>query len=1314
MAKRNIRIYRCTLFNFGNYLFRFGGRGPQTEGVVSRWTKNLQAIGEREVLSGELVEMSVKITEASHPLNHNTRVRFEILEEDHILTGWLDDRIISYLGTGTPPSSEEFPTVRKNTHFQRMAPGETLQAAVESFKALHPADFNNHILIFEQAGDRPAYNIIAWWEAQRLEDFVNSEFYFIVNVDDVFEDQSEEILDVTEGQAETRAIGPSVWLRLRGRMLDAHPFDPNVPEPLPNVEIRGGGRTATTNAAGEYTLDGFFVFDNQNLEVSRPGVDALVLRVNVSGATTGPVTIIVSDTRTRTEYARVVRSAPLNVTAPIDTALTDLSLIVHKIHGKVFWPDSRRVNDRNYTGTPLAGKRVYVSPLAEGAIGQQRPADSSTWATLKSRPDIHRSGRPGRFTQGELTAHDGAFEIKFIDLSVDRRYFVWVESLDLTTNVESPEYMVRTFYVELLELIGSSANLVANVGRHLIDHTYNLTVDPVRWGVESFKVVNWTLDTGGVETRAIRPQRDAKAAYETLQAAGERLNFDPATKILSDYNLQCLPVVPIFEASDKQSDHARTAHAGLQEAMDRVFPRGHFADEVRFVLDARRIVTAIDLSVGVWDGVWNPGDVNTSRQRRLCELLEKTFLVSPQLPSAHLPRVEDARWRFDAITLADYALISIPIPPPLNQAVVANRRLDADWVPVLQPVSPRLVGLAAGRHLFLAPGHGFFDDNPPSNNPADWRSERGGYNFGAGEDENDAYMAAEVDSIARRQGMLVTPVRELRDFTISGVVHPVNNVFNPSPNPNFLRLWQQNPMYFLGSQRNAIIVGPGTNLGQLAGDHNDKGIEARWRLAAQLAGGANPIDIFLAIHTNALNGVSRGVSAIYLNVTISTVNPNEANTIGQDFATRLRDRIVDRCHANRRNVVSVRQLGNPIADLQRTFDHWTQNIGGTSAHWPRVRNAPPAPAAWNHRTFPRTIPVALLEVAFHDNTEDAALLSRAWFRRLAGEAMAFAVEEQLRSDPNPITRADMVRLLTATFGLTARIRGLVANNNAIGGDIGNYIQTATGEVVPVPANNLDAAVTAIEAATNRYTRSDFVTDLRDILADRAGYDANAAADIENFVTILILAGGTLANMRRPNTPVSRSEAASFIATAFGWSPATLNAVINQQVGGTTLMQQLDGADHPDKYLPRIEAQDLMGRIRGLNPQHIYRIIDLYLADEMYNRLSESIIQPGQPPQYSVRAGSRITLVADTKGTPWQADLNDLRFSISDGSGFNQVLTGSMRTRSRLGSVVWNVSLPTQDEEEPQSYRISISINHRTQANQNLQFEKEIHIFVLPT
>jgi hypothetical protein len=415
--------------------------------------------------------------------------------------------------------------------------------------------------------------------------------------------------------------------------------------------------------------------------------------------------------------------------------------------------------------------------------------------------------------------------------------------------------------------------------------------------------------------------------------------------------------------------------------------------------------------------------------------------------------------------------------------------------------------------------------------------------------------------------------------------------------------------------------------------------------------------------------------------------------------------LTDHCGLIRRNVAPAPE---GWGDLRETFDYWTQPVAGNnnSATWPKAQNMPPAPAGWQHNQFPRRIASALVEVAFHDNQHDAALLSQAWFRRCAGEAISMAVEDQLRANPDPLIRAEMTRLLRADFGPTLRIQGLLADNTGmVANATRDYLMTATGEAVLVPAANLDAAVTAVETARSRYTRQIFVTALRDALAERAGYPNGAAAQIEQFVTAPILSGATMANLSRPNAPITRAEAASFIASALGWSPANLDTVLGRQVGGNALMPQLDGAAHPDKFIPSIEATDLMAGIQVIDPLEIYQVTDLYLADEQFNNLGG---ESDHPRQYTLRTGDRIRLAANMRGIPWRVEVNNhLQFSIRNSSGFNQAIAGADRNRRRLASAVWTVALPASGR-----YQLLIAINHQTQPNKTLRHEAQAQLSVL--
>ena len=200
MAKRGT-LYRCNLFSFG---------GPQTKGVQPQWTLGLATIG-GEVLSGQRVELYVTVDAGTHVLAADSQVRFDILEQDFFLTGGLDDRTVSLVGTGAAPSDEGFITEFRTTLFQTLAEGESVQDRVLSFIWDHPDNYLKYLLIIEEnSTPTHQFHVLTWWDAHRLRDRLNSEFYFIVNVDGAFEAQSEPVLNVSATPVETRIIEVSL------------------------------------------------------------------------------------------------------------------------------------------------------------------------------------------------------------------------------------------------------------------------------------------------------------------------------------------------------------------------------------------------------------------------------------------------------------------------------------------------------------------------------------------------------------------------------------------------------------------------------------------------------------------------------------------------------------------------------------------------------------------------------------------------------------------------------------------------------------------------------------------------------------------------------------------------------------------------------------------------------------------------------------------------------------------------------------------------------------------------------------------------
>jgi hypothetical protein len=156
--------------------------------------------------------------------------------------------------------------------------------------------------------------------------------------------------------------------------------------------------------------------------------------------------------------------------------------------------------------------------------------------------------------------------------------------------------------------------------------------------------------------------------------------------------------------------------------------------------------------------------------------------------------------------------------------------------------------------------------------------------------------------------------------------------------------------------------------------------------------------------------------------------------------------------------------------------------------------------------------------------------------------------------------------------------------------------------------------------------------------------------------------------------------------------------------GSGDLVEVAGAPHPDAFLPRVEDGALITRTRALSPLRIYRVADLYLADEAHRRLETS----ANGKQYALRAGTRITVVAETKGVLWRAGFGEIRFTVNGASGFRKDLAATRRTRERLESAVWEYP---QTGVEPKTYQISVSVTHRTLGRQTLKTE-EVRVYAL--
>ena len=541
--------------------------------------------------------------------------------------------------------------------------------------------------------------------------------------------------------------------------------------------------------------------------------------------------------------------------------------------------------------------------------------------------------------------------------------------------------------------------------------------------------------------------------------------------------LVALPLVPLFEDGDAQGGAAKRAVAALAAQGDAAFtdyadippPAGvqrlvaHERGAVRLVLDSARLDTAVDYGLGPVGPPLEP-----DHPAQVVKLLESTFIVRPQLGAGNRLGVEQARWHIDAMSLADSAFVRLRV----NEGTVASRALSGMVQPVLGAVSPLLPALAP-RRIYLAPGHGLFPAAPNQGSaaPTAWQTTRGGYAENAGEDEVDLLLAAELarvlEACGARNGL--RSCREVFNFTTPGVSNPGAGSFAPVADPDFPRLWQQNPVFYLGfighlvpmraQLLNAALplnAEPGVPQGAMdapAGSRDGAGIFARARhIRWQALTPMHRIDLVVAQHTNAIGKTAapgqpapaentdarqRGLMVEYLDVFANIDNAGvlsvEGNSLGKALATRLHSRIGERLNIRQRGVHQMGPAVNAegVRDLFDTYDHWAQG-DVPNLNVPRLDHQPPPAqvAGWNQAVFVRggaalRIPVALAEHAFHDNRDDARLLGRAWFRRLAGEGAALAIDAQLQDAAGPVSNADVRAVLRRTFGDSEAVRKLL-------------------------------------------------------------------------------------------------------------------------------------------------------------------------------------------------------------------------------------------------------------------------------------------------
>jgi hypothetical protein len=554
-----------------------------------------------------------------------------------------------------------------------------------------------------------------------------------------------------------------------------------------------------------------------------------------------------------------------------------------------------------------------------------------------------------------------------------------------------------------------------------------------------------------------------------------------------------------------------------------------------------------------------------------------------------------------------------------------------------------------------------------------------------------------------RSGAEVRRPRELFDFTLPGVGNTAAGVFAPVPNADFPRLWQQNPIYFLGFMGDPIVVND-NNFSAPAGDKNAHGISSRTAHIRSLAAAPAQIDLVLATHTNGDGGRPRGTCVEYLNSAPAAGQAGEGNPEGLGLTTRVFAETRARTHLPQygRGVFTMATL-NPvsIADLVQTFHHWVLNDPAVpTVTRQRVANQPVQNPAgqpqWVAMPFPAAgpalrIPVALGELGFHDHLEDARLLSRAWLRRLAAEANAIAIDAQLRDSPAAATQDEVRAVLARLVGETAALRALPAGPAAVtAADVEAAIR-AVADPAAVVADPSYATLTAAGlAAARNQTRQALVEAMRDELAAIAGFPAAGQGPaIDTFVTGALLGGVGIAALERPGEPPTRAEAGVLACRAVGITPATLASAETLPVGrgGQTLMLPATGTG--DEYFTLVDTALLAVQIGQLEPTDVYRVADAFLADASWARLDT----PRGSDTYELDPATPLIVVVETRGAAWNAPVEDVTIKV-DGGRDDVELGCATRDGVRTVSETWALDFRTRKEPAEVSIELFVGIRAR--------------------
>jgi hypothetical protein len=1254
----------------------------QSAGVRCEWTQELRPIGDRTVPMGELVELHVTL-DKDHPIADAGRIRFDILEFDWLFSGGLDDPVASLkLPNADPPVGDFTIEERLVTEATTTPDLPTLQDVVDDYHVRHADDYERGILVVRDGASRVT-DIVAWWRAQHVSGEDAPSLYFVTEIPDHRSSSTVPLRVATPV--------PGLNVRLTGEVRDVDPAVLIDAQPVPAATVTLGARTARTTQSGRFVLDLRLPLGASTLTVARSGIDARTLTLTVTERSDRGFDVAVTDEQTAT----VATSSLAAGAGDQDFALVDLTLRarVHGLAGTVVWPSTWTPA----ATIPLPGRYVYALPLAAGAALPQRPRTSREWEALRDAPGVLRSARPGAPTAREATSASGKFEISFIDLRADAQYLIWVDGPDpRVADARVCEVIVRTVAALNMRQLAFTMTQAAagdpflakgplvpdHTDRRVVDSTVNLLAGDVGGACEVIRVTDAGA-AGSHDLKLVRPGQANRPGFDATPPVGtEELDIVDATMQADGLTLEVLPLVPVFETPDRQSEPVRAALRRLHDDLDRHFPRGYLTEGTLWVLDARRTPAA----------TWNDAVG--------CAALERTLLTHPLLDATKLNNPDWRWWRADAVSAADFARINLGAAQTF-----ASRTLLEEFVPVLVPPVPRLLALFENRHAHISPGHGVYCDPPEQVAGAyrvrtfrgDWAGNDSVHptvveNWG-GEDENVAAMAMHLRRITDANGLSTLISRESLNPTLLGIVQDLGvfDTVDPVLHPDYPRLWQQSAYYWIGAVWDAAPVGATIVRGHAttsaaADSVNAAAVNARMTLLRRDVGlAARPVDAFLPIHTNAAskkNGelipARRGLDVMYLDIRPAPGPPDpggpgyvEANTLGQDAARRLATGIASEVQIPGTGAVTYWSVnGNITIELADTAHHWHDGQGA------RNQRSAVAGAGLVEVTFPPgapkpDVPIGFVELGFHSNPEEAACLAQEWFRHAGAVGMAGGLDGIIGAHTRPVDWDDVRALLARTYGAIASVTGLVGGAVPMTpADVTDWVRAVTGSATRVVATTVLAdVVAAVEAERATVTRellaqrvADGVATVAGWTADRAQADGRAQAALGPVLRALTAPASAavpaIANLPGLGRPATRADAAAAIGAAIGVRPLDLPTVTAAVNGVTVLPAVVPEAPEAFVAMPTLTAA--VTALGTLRPVDIWRLGRVRISDPRGVAMSR------------VAPGETVVLAIDMVGTAWRGAATDVQIIVSRGGTVVATLGCTTRTEATLTSESWVV------------------------------------------